>query len=130
MLKRADTENYPPKRNRGRVFRYILPVIVIIVAAGLRIWPLGALELRIPWVTFYPAVMNIGYNPTFQDRRVQYEVHILDFDQEIYGQIIRVYLVERLRSEVKFESIDQLKDQICRDVEQSRGILTGRPTIP
>lgn len=80
--------------------------------------------------TFYPAVMNIGYNPTFQDRRVQYEVHILDFDQEIYGQIIRVYLVERLRSEVKFESIDQLKDQICRDVEQSRGILTGRPTIP
>ncbi len=80
--------------------------------------------------TIYPAVMNIGYNPTFQDRRVQYEVHILDFDQEIYGQIIRVYLVERLRSEVKFESIEQLKAQIGSDVERSRGILTGQPKMP
>ncbi|MCP4713730.1 MAG: response regulator, partial [Deltaproteobacteria bacterium] len=37
--------------------RYAVAIILIVLAAGLRIWPLGALELRIPWVTFYPAVM-------------------------------------------------------------------------
>ncbi len=37
--------------------RYLVPVALVMVAAGLREWPLGALELRIPWVTFYPAVM-------------------------------------------------------------------------
>jgi riboflavin kinase / FMN adenylyltransferase len=78
----------------------------------------------------HPAVMNIGYNPTFQDRRVQYEVHILDFDQEIYGEIIRVYLVERLRSETKFESVEHLKEQISKDVERGRAILTAQPKMP
>ncbi len=42
---------------KRRVSRYFFSIIVIIVAASLRIWPLGALELRIPWVTFYPGVM-------------------------------------------------------------------------
>jgi len=37
--------------------RYVVAIMLIAIAAGLRIWPLGALELRIPWVTFYPAVM-------------------------------------------------------------------------
>ena len=37
--------------------KYVAPLAIIVVAAGLRVWPLGALELRIPRVTFYPAVM-------------------------------------------------------------------------
>jgi riboflavin kinase / FMN adenylyltransferase len=78
----------------------------------------------------HPGVMNIGYNPTFQDRRVSYEVHILDFKKEIYGEIIRVYLVERLRPEIKFSSIDHLKTQIYKDIERSRDILAGAPTWP
>jgi len=40
-----------------KVFQYAFAVVIILLAAGVRIWPLGALELRIPWVTFYPAVM-------------------------------------------------------------------------
>jgi len=40
-----------------KVFHYFFAVMIILIAAGVRIWPLGALELRIPWVTFYPAVM-------------------------------------------------------------------------
>lgn len=39
------------------MLRYVFAIAVIVVAASLRVWPLGALELRIPWVTFYPAVM-------------------------------------------------------------------------
>jgi len=43
-------------KNRS-MLRYVAAVVFIVLAAGLRVWPLGALELRIPWVTFYPAVM-------------------------------------------------------------------------
>lgn len=75
-------------------------------------------------------VMNIGYNPTFQDRRVSYEVHILDFDQDLYGQTIRVYLVERLRQEMTFSGVDELKSQIVKDIEKGREILAGHPRMP
>jgi riboflavin kinase / FMN adenylyltransferase len=78
----------------------------------------------------HKGVMNIGSNPTFRDRRVSYEVHILDFDQDLYGQNIRVYLVERLRPEMKFSGVEELKEQIQRDVDRSRGIITGGPLIP
>lgn len=78
----------------------------------------------------YQGVMNIGYNPTFKDRRVSYEVHILDFDGDIYGQMIRVYLVEKLRAEMTFSDVDALKTQIAEDVEQSRKITTGSPRMP
>ena len=75
----------------------------------------------------HPAVTNIGRNPTFKDRRLSYEVHILDFDHDVYGEVIRVYLVERLRSEMVFSGVDQLKAQIQRDVEHSRQILAQVP---
>jgi riboflavin kinase / FMN adenylyltransferase len=75
-------------------------------------------------------VMNIGYNPTFKDRRVSYEVHILDFDQDLYGETIRVYLEDRLRQEMTFESVDDLKAQISRDIERGREMLTSRPKMP
>ncbi len=77
----------------------------------------------------YKGVMNIGFNPTFNDRRVSYEAHILDFAEEIYGQIIRVHLVERLRAEMTFSSVDDLKEQIWRDVGRSRSILNANPAL-
>lgn len=43
--------------NKNRVLRYVVAIVMIVAAASLRVWPLAALELRIPWVTFYPAVM-------------------------------------------------------------------------
>lgn len=75
-------------------------------------------------------VMNIGYNPTFRGRRVSYEVYIFDFDRDLYGEIIRVYLVDRLRAEMTFSRVDDLKAQIREDVIRGREILTGRPRIP
>jgi riboflavin kinase/FMN adenylyltransferase len=74
--------------------------------------------------------MNIGYNPTFQDRRVSYEVHILDFDEDLYGETVRVYLVEKLRDEKAFAGVEDLKAQIAKDVERGRDILIGSPRIP
>ncbi|MBM3301068.1 MAG: riboflavin kinase, partial [Deltaproteobacteria bacterium] len=78
----------------------------------------------------YRAVMNIGYNPTFQDRRVSYEVHILDFNGDLYGEMIRVYLVEKLRDEKAFASIEELRVQIGKDAERGRQILVGSPRMP
>lgn len=73
----------------------------------------------------FKAVMNIGHNPTFMDTQVSYEVHILDFDRDIYGAILKVYLVDRLRQEKRFENVEALKMQIGRDVELARDLLTG-----
>lgn len=78
----------------------------------------------------HPGVMNIGWNPTFKDRRRAYEVHILDFDTRLYGETIKVYFVERLRPELSFGSVDELVAQIRRDVQRGREVLTQSPSIP
>ena len=78
----------------------------------------------------HPGVMNIGSNPTFKDRRVSYEVYVLDFEGDLYGQNIRVYLVAKLRPEMTFSGVEELKAQIRRDVNQGREILTCGPRMP
>jgi len=69
-------------------------------------------------------VANIGYSPTFDDHVFTVEVHILDFNENIYGQRIRVNFIDRLRSEQKFANISELSDQIRKDIEKARKILT------
>lgn len=71
----------------------------------------------------YRGVANIGYSPTFDDHVFTVEVHLLDFDEDIYGQAIRVNFVNRLRGEVKFSNISELSDQITRDIEEARSTL-------
>jgi riboflavin kinase/FMN adenylyltransferase len=68
-------------------------------------------------------VANIGYSPTFDDRQFTVEVHILDFNEAIYGEKIRVNFVKRLRGEIKFAGIEALKQQIGKDIEAARRIL-------
>lgn len=72
----------------------------------------------------YPGVANIGYSPTFEDHVFTVEAHILDFDQDIYGQRIMVNFVRRLRDEIKFSGISELVVQIDRDIQDAREILT------
>ena len=73
----------------------------------------------------YSAVANLGWNPTFQDRKFSIEIHILDFDKDIYGQTLRVEFVERLRDEVTFKGPEELIAQIKKDVAQAGKILGG-----
>lgn len=75
----------------------------------------------------YPGVMNIGYNPTFQDKRVSYEAYLFDFDENIYGRTMRIYIVDRLREERTFSGIDELKAQIERDCHSARRALASSP---
>ncbi len=71
----------------------------------------------------YKGVANIGYSPTFEDHIFTVEVHIMDFSQNIYGDPIRVNFIDRLRDEIKFDSIEALADQIQRDIEHAHKIL-------
>ena len=65
----------------------------------------------------YKSVTNIGYNPTVSDEKNKkfIETHILDFDEDIYGEKIEIYFYEFLRKEQKFESFDHLKEQLKLD---------------
>ena len=69
------------------------------------------------------SVINIGNNPTFNADKITIESHILDFDQDIYGQNIRIEFIKRLRGDIKFNGIEKLKTQINKDIENARRIL-------
>ena len=71
-----------------------------------------------------PAVASLGRNPTFvDDGPPVLEVHVLDWDGDLYGRRVRVTFVERLRDEAKFDSVDALIAQIQRDCENARAAL-------
>ena len=63
---------------------------------------------------------NIGVRPTFDGGPRQVETHVLDFEGDLYGQVVRIELLRRLRDERKFDGVDALVAQIGRDVEQTR----------
>jgi riboflavin kinase/FMN adenylyltransferase len=71
----------------------------------------------------FPGVSNLGWNPTFQDHKFSIEVHILNFEKDIYGQTLRVEFVKRQRDEVTFRGPEELITQIKKDVEQAKKIL-------
>jgi len=68
----------------------------------------------------YNGVANIGYSPTFEDHEFTVEVHILDFNNNIYGEKIRVNFITRIRDEIKFANISELIDQIKRDIAAAK----------
>jgi riboflavin kinase/FMN adenylyltransferase len=71
----------------------------------------------------YQGVLNIGYNPTFSDNERSIEVYILDFSGNIYGERLRVFFIDRIRDEIKFDTPEQLVGQIRKDIDQALVIL-------
>lgn len=67
-----------------------------------------------------PGAANLGVRPTVDGTRALLEVHLLDFNQQIYGRYVEVEFCEKLRDEERYPTIDLLKEQIARDVAQSR----------
>lgn len=74
----------------------------------------------------YEGATNIGYSPTFRNGVFSVETHIMDFDRDIYGKIIQVRFIERLRDEKTFSGPEELAIQIHKDVERARKILAAR----
>ena len=73
--------------------------------------------------TIYESVTNIGIQPTFGRNTSKIEVHILDFNQEIYGKELDVVFREKIRSEMEFPDIQCLAQQIREDIKVARSIL-------
>ncbi len=71
----------------------------------------------------YGGVLNIGYNPTFDGKKLSAETHIFDFNQDIYGKPIKINLLRFLRGEKKFSGPDELVSQITQDAEQAKEVL-------
>src|SRR5262249_1713595 len=73
----------------------------------------------------HPAVMNLGVRPTVDGTKFRIEVHLFDFDGDLYGKPMRVHLVARIRDEKKFCSLDELKAQIALDAAAAQELMAG-----
>lgn len=71
----------------------------------------------------HDGALSVGVRPTFGGQTVTVEVFILDFEGDLYGQILVVWFVQRLRAEKRFASVTGLTTQMARDVENARRIL-------
>lgn len=71
----------------------------------------------------YKGMMNIGVKPTFENQKRTLEVHILGFDQLIYGSEIKVEFVQKVREEIKFENASLLHQQLLSDRDEIDQIL-------
>ncbi len=71
----------------------------------------------------YGACTNIGVAPTFERRESRVEAHLLGYEGDLYGKVIDVTFVERLRPEKRFSGLDELKGQIARDVAEAKKVL-------
>jgi riboflavin kinase/FMN adenylyltransferase len=71
-------------------------------------------------------MMNIGMNPTVNGNMQTIEVHFFDFDKDIYGKTIEIELLDRIRDEEKFESIEALKLQLAKDKESALKFISNQ----
>lgn len=70
-----------------------------------------------------PGVANYGLRPTFGGGPPLLEVHLIDFEGDLYGEALAVDVIDRIRGEVAFEDVEQLRDQIGRDRQSARTVL-------
>lgn len=75
--------------------------------------------------SIHPCAINIGRRPTFYEHTEQslLEAHLIDFDGDLYGEEVDVSFVEFLRSERKFDGIEQLVDQLKHDIDDARAVI-------
>ena len=97
-------------------------------------WPADAVYAG--WCTLpdgnrHRCAINIGRRPTFYEHAQQslLEVHLIDFDGDLYGEELKVSFATFLRSERKFEGIDQLVEQLKADVDDTRSLLGKEPRL-
>ena len=69
------------------------------------------------------AAINLGPNPTFGDQSVKVEVHLIGTDESLYGLPLEVDFLSRMRDILRFDSVDQLRDQLARDVDRASSIV-------
>ena len=68
--------------------------------------------------TPYPAAINLGPNPTFGDRAQKFEAHLIGFDGDLYGHVLDIDFVAKIRSVINFNGVEKLQQQLQLDVDQ------------
>lgn len=115
-----------PGERRGRLIGF--PTLNVGVSADRALPPHGVYVTRaLVDDRAYHAVTNIGTRPTFDGRSMTLETHLLDFEGDLYGQVVTVELLHHLREERRFDGIEALTAQIARDVEATRAWFGVRP---
>tara|TARA_B100000609_G_scaffold199689_1_gene206722 strand:+ start:29583 stop:30482 length:900 start_codon:yes stop_codon:yes gene_type:complete len=109
---------------RGKLLKFPTANILI---EGKQLVPQAGVYAGWVWVKNkrHPAVVNLGKKPTFENSGEDslLEIHILDFEKDIYGEILKFEFVHHLREVRKFPSLDSLVEQIGKDVLQARKAL-------
>ena len=72
-------------------------------------------------------VVNIGLRPTFATKSLTIEVHVFDFNEDLYGEEVTIFFIKKLRQEKKFDSADALIAQITKDVAEAKIVLAENP---
>jgi riboflavin kinase/FMN adenylyltransferase len=115
---------------RGRQLGF--PTANVMPAEGWALPPDGVYFVRVEVAgQDLPGVANLGSRPTFNENQRLLEAHLLDYEGDLYGRDIRVCFVEQIRPIQKFDSLDDLRAQIQRDVEWGRAkAAEARPRAP
>ena len=79
--------------------------------------------------TLYGAMINVGNNPTFENEEVTVEANIFDFDKDIYDKEVRFFFLCKTRSEIKFNSFEELKKQLQSDVRTCKNAIQNNPYL-
>ena len=74
----------------------------------------------------YESVTNIGRQPTFGGRQNIVEIYILNYNSNLYGNELKVDIIERLRGEKQFDTTEALRQQITEDIKQGRTLLSSK----
>lgn len=72
---------------------------------------------------FYDGMLNIGFRPTLDGKSHEIEVHIFDFNEEIYSKELKVQFISKIRQEFKFNNIDELSEQLIKDAIMAKQLL-------
>lgn len=121
LLGRPFTIRGPVLRGDGRGRTIGIPTANVLVSSAAMLPGLGVYAATVDGDR--KAVVNVGKRPTFGGGDVTVEAHILDFDEDLYGQTLEVALLQKIRSEKKFDGFEQLVDQIHRDIAIARDYL-------
>mgnify|MGYP000669025770 FL=1 len=71
----------------------------------------------------FVSLTNIGYNPTFNEKELKIETYMLGFSGDIYGQTIEVEFIEFIRDDIKFNTVEELKEQMYKDLRYIKNSL-------
>ena len=84
----------------------------------------GVYAVLVSWLgNIYKGVANLGVKPTFNGSDMRLEIHLFDFNGELYGEKLEVMFIDNLRSEIKFDKVEDLVKQVQRDFVNAKEIL-------